>query len=366
MDEHIGRRRALLRGGGALGVVAVGASALSLGLGGGQAQASTAVGPWTYVAPGESIQDAITAGALAIQLGQGTYSISAPIVTTAGLMLRGLGQRTRLVATATMSAMVEIGSGGPIDGVNLADLLLDCGAGKADIGIDLNIVGTGGNYRGEPDSVCRLDDLWVYRPVLDGIVYRGTDTQACATTRVRIREAGRYGFRVEAPDNWWNQCEATTTTQTGTSAGFYVGKAITGSNGIGAGNNFFQACKAWYCRDYGWHVKGNRNKFIGCEAQDIRSHGFYIEWDQNTFTNCVVDTAGLGDVGGVAGTADGFYAAGGMVATSIVGCQAFDRKPGGAAAQQRYGFNVPAAMVTDGLLLAPTGWNNLSGLVNQR
>lgn len=326
--------------------------------------ATASIGPWTYVAPGESVQSAISGGAKAILLGSGEYQITTPIIPTAGCAICGVGQSTRLRATAAIDEIFAIGNGGAVDGVIISDMVIDCD-GKAAEGIDLNVVGTTGFYQGEPDSVCRLDNLWVYDPVQDGVVYRGSDTQACVTSRVRVRRAGRYGFRIESPDSWWIGCEATTSTQTGSSAGFYIGSAISGSNGIGAGNNFFQACKAWYCRDYGFHVKGTRNKFIGCESQDTRSHGWYIEWDKNTFTGCSADTAGCADVGGTAGSADGFYIAAGD-ATSMVGCQAFDRKPGGSAIQQRYGFNAPASMVSGGRLIGYSGWDNGSGLLNQR
>jgi hypothetical protein len=346
-------RRALLRGGGLAVAGLAGVSAATFDA---APASAAAVGPWEYVAPGGSIQSAINAGAKAIQLGAGTYTITAPIVPTAGCTIRGVGQKTEIVAGTAMAAMVAIGQGKAIDGVYLGDLVLDC-ATKATTGIDLHIVGTTGNYKGEPDSMCRLDNLWVYSPVVDGIVYRGTDTQATSTSRVRVRGAGQYGFHIDAPDNWWTSCEATTRSSTGANAGFYVG--------ANAANNFFQACKAWYVRGYGWHVKANRNKFIGCESQDTKSHGWYIEWDRNTFVGCVADTAAMYDVEGTANTADGFYVADGA-ATALVGCQSFDRRPGGRAAQQRYGFSVPTTMVSGGRLVGATGWDNTGGLIRQR
>lgn len=319
-------------------------------------------GPWHHVAPGGSIQDSIDAGAKAILLGDGTYEVSAPIVPTAGCTIRGIGQRTRLVATEAIGAVIAIGDGGPIDAVTIADLAIDC-QGKAAIGIDLDVVGTTGNYLGEPDSVCRLDDLWVFRAAQDGIAYRGHDTQACVTSRVRVRNAARHGYRVEAPDNVWLACEATTSGPGG--AGFYVGTAVDGSDGIGAANCHFHACKAWYCRGLGWRVTSTRNTFVGCESQDTAGHGWSIELGRNAFTGCVADTAGMGDVGGTAGSADGFYVVPGAE-TTLVGCLAFDRMPLGLPAQQRYGFNVPGSLVDAGLVVAPTGWNNTGGLLHRR
>ncbi len=319
-------------------------------------------GPWHVVAPGGSIQDTIDGGARAIQLGDGEYPVDAPIVPRPGCTIRGIGEATVLTATADIDAVIAIGAGGPIGGVTIADLVV-AAAGRATTGIDLDVVGTSGNFQGEPDSVCRLDNLWVLDAARDGVVYRGTDTQACTTSRVRVRRAGRYGYRIEAPDNVWIACEATTTGAEG--AGFYVGEAIAGSDGIGAGNCHFHACKAWYCHGYGWQVATGRNTFVGCEAQDVAQHGWYITGPRSTYTGCVADTAGMGDVGGTPGSADGFYVVPASE-ISLVGCMAFDRSPGPLAEQQRFGFNVPKALVDDGLLVAPIGWGNTDGLINAR
>jgi hypothetical protein len=110
-------------------------------------------------------------------------------------------------------------------------------------------------------------------------------------------------------------------------------------------------------------VKGVRNKFVGCESQDTRSHGWYIEWGMNVYTACSADSAGATGAGGTPNSADGFY----LVTadhTSLTGCQSFDRY--GGAAQQRYGFNVPRALVEGGRLIAPTGWGNARDLVLAR
>ena len=144
-----------------------------------------------------------------------------------------------------------------------------------------------------------------------------------------------------------------------------MGEAIEGSDGIGAGNCHFHACKAWYCHGYGWHVATGRNAFVGCEAQDVAKHGWYISGPRSTFSACVADTAGMADVGGTPGSADGFYVEP-AEELSLVGCLAFDRSPGSLTEQQRYGFNVPKALVDDGLLVAPIGWGNTAGLINAR
>ena len=364
-------RRGLI--GGAIAAVAgagAGAAAAALITSGDDAPPALAPGsvpggdgaPWHVVEPGGSIQASIDGGATAILLGDGTYPIDEPLRPTPGCTIRGIGERTVLAATREMDAVVAIGAGGPVGGVTLADLVVDA-AKQAAIGIDVDIVGTTGNLRDEPDAVCRFDHLWVLDAAQDGIAYRGTDTQACITTRTRVRRAGRHGYRVEAPDNVWVACEATTSGTGG--AGFYIGVALEGSDGIGAANLHFHACKAWYCHGVGWQVTTGRNAFVGCEAQDTASHGWEITGARNTFSACVADTAGMRDVGGRPDAADGFYVVPGAE-LSLVGCMAFARGPGGAPEQQRYGFNVPTSLVDDGLLVAPVGWGNARGLINAR
>lgn len=329
----------------------MGAAALAPGaLGTAHADASTQA--WEYVPPGASIQAALDRGATAMQLGAGSYPVSAPIVAPRASTIRGVGQATRVVATKVMSTVMAIGNGGPVDGVQISDLVIDAGQ-KANCGVDLNIVGTAGNYQGEPDAVTRLDALWIYAPTGDGVRYRGTDAQATITSRVRVRQAGGIGFNVVAPDNAFLACEATTAS--GGQHGFFVGSA----------NCHFHACKAWFCRGYGWHVKGTRNSFVGCEAQDTKLHGWYIEYDKNTFTSCIADTAGASAVGGAPGSSDGFYVATDRL-TTITSCLAFDRRPGDVAAGQRFGFNLPKALQDGGLFSANTGWDNTSGTVHLR
>lgn len=350
-------RRSVLRG------AAFSAAGLTAGLFTGPsmpAAAATTASSWVSVPPGKSINAALEKGARAVALDAGDYPVHEPIVLPPGCQLRGAGSLTRLRATSTLPTVIAIGNGGSAYGVMVADLAIDC-ARHAAVAIDLNIVGTEGNWNGDNDAACRLEDLWIWAPESDGVAYRGTDNRAVVSTRVRVRQAGRYGFRIgesdtsTASDCWWVACEATTIHRTGSSAGFL----------IHGSNNFFQACKAWYCRDYGFHVRGTRNNLVGCGSQDTRSHGFFVEWPKNLFTGCSADTAGMWDVGGEPDSADGFHVRDGSD-TSIVGCQAFDRGPQGHRPQQRYGFNVPGAMVTENRLVGQSGWDNTGGLVHRR
>ncbi|WP_420122031.1 hypothetical protein [Nakamurella sp.] len=339
-------RRGLLR------ATAVGLAAAALSTGSSRTVATAApAGTSETVAPGSSIQAAIDRGVTTVLLTAGTYPVTAPIVPSRGCTIRGVGQATRIRATAGMPTVIDVGSKGAIDGVMIADLVVDANE-QATCGIRLNIVGTTGNLLGEPDAATRLDNLWVFATIRDGIVYEGPDTQATVTTRVRVRRAGGNGFTVLSPDNVFLACEATTSETTG-QHGFVVGSA----------NCHFHACKAWFCRGYGWHVRGARNSFIGCESQDTRLHGWYIEYDKNTFTGCLADSAGAPEVGGTINTSDGFHVVTDRY-TTLTGCLSFDRRPQDRPAAQRYGFNLPRAL--GGLAVANTGWNNLSETINLR
>lgn len=312
-----------------------------------------------YVAPGESIQDAIDAGAMAISLGAGTYEVTAPIELRSGVTIGGIGSRTMVRvapdAPSVISAVFSVGAGGPIDGVTIASLFITC-TDRATSGIDVHIVGTDGNLFGEPDAICRFDDLRIWQPIEQGIWYHGSDTQATVTSRVRVRRAGRYGFRIESPDNVWVACEATTVpepTPGPVPAGFYVGSA----------NGHFDHCKAWYVRGYGWHIDGVRNVFTGCEAQDCADHGFFIDSGQNALSGCMADTCSAAVAEAAPGSADGFFVRPESADVVLSGCIAFDRT---SEAQQRHGFNVPAAMIDEGRFAANAAWNNRSADINRR
>ncbi len=314
---------------------------------------------WTFVEPGGSIQDAIDTGAKAIQLGIGNYEVAEPISVTRGCAIRGVGPETTIAvgpnATDPLPSVFDIGGGGQADGVSISSLFISC-RDQAVTGIDVHIEGSDGNQFGEPDSVCRFDDLRIWSAIENGIWYHGPDAQAIVTSRVRVRRAGRYGFRIEAPDNVWIACEATTRPGPPAGdrpAGFFVASA----------NNHFSHCKAWYVRGYGWHLAGVRNVLTGCEAQDCADHGFFVDRGKNTLTGCMADTCSAAVTDGTPDGADGFFVRPDTADVVMVGCLAFDRT---ASPQQRYGFNVPAAMVSEGRFAGNAAWDNLTGGVNGR
>ena len=132
----------------------------------------------------------------------------------------------------------------------------------ANVGIELNITDNTGksanNYDG--DTVCRLDNLWVWYALQDGVVYQGTHARGIVTSRVRVRHAGRHAFSIQATDNVFIGCEGTT--GTGGQAAFYVASS----------NNKLSNCKGWSSRRYGWQVTGDarRNSFSNCEGSGHR------------------------------------------------------------------------------------------------
>lgn len=287
--------------------------------------------PIKFVSPGtDTIQAALSGYEGIVVLLRGTHLVSTPVVQNRRQKVVGEGGGATFVkATAAMPALWRIGNGAPADRTHLSDLCLNAN-GLASVGLEINIVGTTGNLNGEPDGQVHVERLYIDDAVDKGVYLTGSDTQAFHLYGIRVRRAGTYGFHLNAPDGWVIDCEATQTSSTG--AGFMVECA----------NVHFKGNKAWYCRGYGWDIKGTRNTFTDCESQDTGLHGWFIEWDKNTYTGCSADTAGMYDVGGTPGTADGFFLATGLKFTTLTGCMSFDRCPAGHAAQQRFGFNMSA------------------------
>lgn len=322
------------------------------------------------VMPGDSIQDAIDVGPGLVLLGAGTHNVTTPILVRKDVTLAGTGGGTRLVATASISTVIDVVD---VDAIRftIKDMVVDAN-GNAGYGINVRVNYTGTSVDGEPDCMGRLDNLWVYDATDIGIRYGDTngDVQNMITTRCRVRRAGNYAFwigdsaNVGAPDSMWAFCDGTTQ-NTGTFAAWYIGSA----------NCHFVACKAWYSRGYGFWVKATRCTFTGCESQDTRLHGWFIEWDKNQFVNCVADSSSYYDVGGTLNGADGFYLATGLTKTSLIGCAAFNRSTSGSNAQQRYGFNIPNAMNAyidasrpglGSMVMGLTGYDNATALFNWR
>jgi hypothetical protein len=280
------------------------------------------------------------------------------------VILRGEGRATRVIGTQAMNSVIECK--GDIIAFQIENMRID--AQNAQYGVNVAVTFSGSSVDSEPDCMGRIDLLWIYDAIDIGLRCgaQPSDVQNMIVTRCRIRRAGNYGLwvgdsaNVSAADNMFAFIDVTTSNQTG--AGIYAGAA----------NCHFVACKAWYCRNYGWHVKATRNTFTACESQDTRNHGWYIEWGKNLFTGCVADSAAYGDVGGVANGADGFYV---VDQTNVLnGCNSFDRQQG-YPSQQRYGYNCPTTIRAahdaanpqiGSNFMGNTGFQNLTGLYNWR
>lgn len=312
------------------------------------------------VRPGQSIQAALNAGPGRVFLRAGVHRLARPLKLRPLCWLDGEFGATILRPGRSMDAVIQVGGGGPIDRWRISNLAMDVN-GLARTGIDVNINGTRGNQHGEPDSQGRLDNLFINDAAKQGIWYRGTESRAIVTENVRVRAAQTYAYRIENTDSWWTRCEGTTRDDSG--AAFFINTVRLGPNRSWGGSNLhFDHCKAWYCRKYGWHIRGVRNTFTGCESQDTRSHGFYIQWDQNTLTGCIAESAASRGVNGLAKGADGFFVQANR-SVVMVGCLALDRYT---HPHQRYGFNVPRGMVRDGRLSGYAGWNNAVALIKTR
>lgn len=330
------------------------------------------------VAVGEDINAAMTGYAGLIVLQRGTHNTAVPIVHARRCAVRGEGGGATIVrATAAMDSLWKIGDGQPVDKTHLSDLTLAAN-NLAVNGLDINIVGTTGNYGGEPDGQLHAERLYVDDATDKGVWIRGTDSQAWHLYGIRVRRAGNYGMHINAPDGWVTDCEATTS-NAGTGAGFWANGA----------NVHYKGNKAWYCRGYGWLINCTRANFVDNESQDTRLAGWQIDWDKNAFVGCWADSAAYADVGGTVNGADGFYLASGLKFTTMSGCWAFDREQG-FAAQQRYGFNMSASTYNIGRAASATaavagattvpvmigplmggdtasaGFKNLGGLLNLR
>lgn len=328
-----------------------------------QTTANAALG--LKVHEGESVAMAVAAAATngggAVRLAAGRHRIDSELFLGMGVSLIGEGASTVLEATSNLHSVINSGSSA---GASVRHLRIDCN-GKADYGL-FSSPAVASNYGDfAPDPCFRAADLFIDDARVAG-VYLGAQARATHLQAVRVRRAGGWGFWLRNADSWLVDCEATTAgtwllapdkdqAQLAMTAGFYVGCV----------NTVLRGCKAWYCRGYGFHIRGTRNRISECESQDTMSHGWRVEYERNIFTNCVADTSSMYDVGGKPSGADGWYVDG-VGSNVFSGLLSFDRRPGGKPAQQRYGFNVKKALLDSGLMTAYSGFDNVSKLVYAR
>lgn len=298
------------------------------------------------VRAGESIQEALDSAAR-VRLGAGVHWVDRPLHIRSEQILEGVGAKSILRALVPIAEVVNFT--GPMGQSEVRDLVIDANR-MATNGLTINP--SGPNAQDAPDPALRARGLWVYDAVRVGVLV-GPQARSTVLDTIRVRRAGLHGFELRMPDSWVTTCEATTAAPGG--AGFFVGSV----------NTVYSGLKAWYCRSYGFHVKGTRNHIANSYSQDTGSHGWRVEWDKNTFTNVQADTAGMYDVGGTPNSADGFYFDGAGT-NVVVGALSYDRRPGGKPAQQRYGFNMPRSFFESGQFIGYSGYGNVANLLNLR
>lgn len=313
------------------------------------------------VAPGGRIQDALDSCTCTVELAADTtYPVSEPLRLGDLDRLVGHGKSSVVQASRPMRAVIQLGdrsgsSPWSVDAAAVMSLTIDA-AEHAEAGLQVDPDQRSDYSQGEPDPVTRLRDLWVYDAASVG-VYVGPYARATTIDTVRVRRAGLHGFALRMADSFVTNSEATTRHRTGTpfdpelpevGSGFLIASVNTTYNGI----------KAWYSRGYGIHVRGTRNQLTNVQSQDTALHGVYVEYDKNILTSIQADSAGMADVGGKPGTADGIYieGAGSTVASGLLG---FDRQPRGASASQRCGINLTRELLDSGQVTALGGYGNL-------
>ena len=349
-------------------------------------------GGWGHIInPGHNtLLNAVSAGHLLITMNPGHYTNDAAIVmTTPAQRIQGGGGNTRVTygnSSGNASSLpiipyfFDVGATtNNTDRVQLSGFMILC-QNRAQVGIaQRGITSPPSNYfEGEPDNVSRFENLWIHDASVYGIHTlpgNGNPGRASHWHRIRIRRAGLTGFMHEQPDSWITDCEATTATGA-------TGTTTTGAGlHIATSNTYIQGFKSWYCRNYGYLVRGTRNAFVNCHSQDTRNHGWFIDWDRNIFIGIMADSAAFFDVGGTLNGADGIYVAGGsagLPSTSIQGAFVFDRQVGGTSSQQRYGINAPSSMFVEAnesgspqaggqvRITGVVGYDNATALINKR
>ncbi len=257
-----------------------------------------------------------------VTLSPGSFNCSGPVKVRRRVALVGSGRSSVLRASNSWSgAMIEALTAST-DKVTISDLALD-GEYKDVAGILLNITTKADFDDGSPDPAIYITDVYIHAVRGDGLHMTGSQNRGYCVTRVRVWDAGGYGFVFNGPDGFVHQCE------TGSSGkdGFLIKK----------GNTRFTNCKAWYSDRSGFHIAGIRNQFSACESQDNEHHGFYITSGQVTLTSCHADSNSWNRNQPVA-QYSGFYIIRDRNRIQLIGCQAYDKNEGGRGNWQRWGF----------------------------
>jgi len=257
-----------------------------------------------------------------VTLSPGRFYCTGPVRVRSKTMLTGSGRASVLTATQSWSGALIQTNSSSVDKVTICNLALD-GTNKDISGILLNVTSDANFEDGSPDAANYITDVYVYKVGRHGVHLTGSRNRAACLTRVRVWDAGGYGFVINSPDGFIHQCES------GSSGldGFLIQSA----------NNRITNCKAWYSDRSGFHIRSVRNELTACESQDNEKHGFYIASGQVSLTSCHADSNSWNRDTPVA-RYHGFCIAPNRSRIQLIGCQAYDKNEGGRGNWQRFGF----------------------------
>ena len=258
-----------------------------------------------------------------VRLSPGTFKVNGPILLRKRVSLIGCGRASRIESvTGGYGGVIRTATAAE-DKISISHLAIH-GLGQNINGILLNATSNAGFDEGSPDAANYVSDVYVSNVGLAGIAVTGARGRASMVTRVRVLNAGTWGFNITAPDGFYSQCES------GSSGfdGFRVAN----------GNNRFVNCKAWFADRSGFEISANRNQFSGCEAQDNQWHGFSIRAGQVSLSACHADSNSWNSASPTS-SFDGFFVHANRGFVQLVGCQAYDKNESNRGFHQRYGFH---------------------------
>jgi len=141
-----------------------------------------------------------------VALSPGSFRCSGPVKVRSRVALVGSGRASVLrAANAWSGAMIEAANTST-DKVTIADLALD-GEYKNVTGILLNITRKDNFEDGSPDAANYITDVYIHGVRGNGVHLTGRHNRGYCVTRVRVWDAGGYGFVFDSPDGFVHQCE---------------------------------------------------------------------------------------------------------------------------------------------------------------
>ncbi len=257
-----------------------------------------------------------------VQLSPGTFNCSGSVRMRRRTSLIGAGRASILKATTGWGGgIIETFDAGT-DKVSVAFLGID-GDYKNVHGIHFNVTDDGSFDDGSPDAANFLTDVYIHAPGLDGVRFEGGRMRAANVSKVRIWNPGGYGYYLDSPDGFYDQCE--------------VGSSGLAGFSLRSSNNRITNSKAWYADGSGFEILAVRNQLAACESQDNEQHGYYIGAGQVSLTACHADSNSWN---GAAPTSsyNGFHVIQWRSRVQLIGCQAYDKNEGGRGFWQQWGF----------------------------